>query len=354
MLIALRSSSIAGATALVAASAIALTPLVSQHGSVPTLHMPVTLTATGFDQPLVEVLGTLNLINSDLFSSNQDCLACAVNGGPLTYQGLVPQFISDALPIIRQLGYNATGYLGNSIEQLITGPDSTAVTLAHAAWTFLPTAASSGLGPALSGLGSAVNQAGQTALAAGQYVLDSVITNLTATAKSLVGFLPYALASETGIVKALLAATVNVGQQFIAGLSHPGSGESWNALVSGLLGPVASNGVPSIPGALEALTVGQGLNDALTAGSYVPSIRILVQNVVDQHVLDLNGGTSPHPHPVTASAAVTPAGVENALPGPRSASAKHRPATVASSVSAGRTPKAAASANRAQRERVSG
>ena len=344
MLYSLRSPLIAGAAALVVAGAVA--PLATQHGSLPSLQMPVALTTAAFDQPLVEVLGTLNLINSDLFSSNQDCLACAVNDGPLTYQGLLPQFIYGALPIIRQLGYNATGYLGNSIEQLLTGPASTVATLAHAAWTFLPTAASSGLGPALSGLGSELNQAGQTALAAGQYVLDSVITNLTATAKSLVGFLPSAIASETAIVKALLAATVNVGQQVIAGLSHLGSGQSWNAAVSGLLGPVASNGVPSIPGALEALTVGQGLNDTLTAGSYVPSIRIIVQNVVDQHVLDLNGGTSVHPHPVasiTPAAAAAPAATLKVAPaGPRTASARQRPAAVASSLSAASTPKAAA------------
>ncbi|MGI9161426.1 MAG: hypothetical protein ACR2JI_00690 [Mycobacterium sp.] len=341
MLFSLRPPLIARPAALVGAGAIALAPLAAHYSSspalqIPTLEMPLALSAASFDQPVVEALGTLNLINSDLFSSNQDCSACEINGGPLTYQGLLPQFISGALPIIRQLGYNAAGYIVNSIEQLFTGPDSTTVTLAHAAWTFLPTAASSGLGPALSGLGVAINQAGHTALAAGQYVLDRVVANLTATAKSLVGFLPGAITDEIGIVTALLAATANVGQQFIAGLSHPGSGESWNALVSGLLGPVASNGLPSIPGAVGALTVGQGLNDTLTADRYVPSIRILVQNVVDQHVLDLNGGTSPHPLPVASTA------VEIAVTAPGAATYRPTHPAVTSSAVAARAPKSAA------------
>ena len=335
-----RSPLIAGAAALVGAGAVAVAPPATQHGSLPSLQMPVTLASVAFDQPITELLGTLDLANSDLFSSNQDCLACAVNDGPLTFQGMLPQFIGNALPIIRQLGYNGAGYLGNTIEQLLTGPDSTAVTLAHAAWTFLPTVANAGLGPALSGLGAAINQAGHTALGAGQYVLDSVVTNLTATAKSLVGFLPSAIASEIGIVKALVAATVNTAQQVIAGLAHLGSGQSWNALVAGLLGPMAPNAVPSIPGALEALTIGQGLNDTLTAGRYVPSIRVIVANVVNQHVLDLNGETSPHPHPVASVTSATAAAVTPA--GPKSASARQKPATVASSVSVVRTPKAAA------------
>ncbi len=126
MQISLRSQMIAGTAAIVGASAIALTPVVAQHEMLPNIQIPSTSAAValaGFDSPVTELIGSLGLVNTYLFSS-------ASAGFPDVTYGLVPQIIADHLPIISQLGVNGSDYIFESFNGLY----SSAAALSEGVW----------------------------------------------------------------------------------------------------------------------------------------------------------------------------------------------------------------------------
>ena len=126
MKISLRSQMIAGTAAVVGASAIALTPVVAQHEMLPNIQIPSTsavVALAGFDSPVTELIRSLDLVNSYLFSST------AV-GQPDVTLGLVPQIIADHLPIISQLGVNGSDYIFQSFHGLY----SSAAALSEGLW----------------------------------------------------------------------------------------------------------------------------------------------------------------------------------------------------------------------------
>ena len=102
MHISLRSHLIAGTAAVVGASAIAMTPVLGAQVSLPSIATPslAKVALVGLDNPLTEILATASVVNNDIFNG-ADTFA-DYEWEP--YQGLLPEFIYTALPIISQLG----------------------------------------------------------------------------------------------------------------------------------------------------------------------------------------------------------------------------------------------------------
>ena len=292
MRIGLRSYLITGTAALLGASSVVLTPVVAHNGAPVALRFQsaAELSLTGFDNPLTELLGTLDVVNRDLVGTGT-----YAHPFPLS-TGIVPQFISDALPIIRQLGYNWSDYVDNSVEQLFTGPTSASVTLANAAWSLLPDIAASGLLPAFAKLAKEISKAGQTALAAGVYVLTGVMNRLVPNIGGLLTYIvPNMLSATLGAVSAVAAAVGKVASQFVGAVISLKPEAAWNVAVDGLLGPIGADGTvaSSIPGTLEAVTIGNGLG-LYGSQSYVSSLRVAVQGAVYSVANNL-GGNFPRP-----------------------------------------------------------
>ena len=340
MHVSLRPHVIAGTAALVGASAIAITPITQPNLQLPSLHAP-SVALTTFDQPIAQILGTLDLVQNDLFNSQAyyPVLEGAWNGGNGIIQGVIPQFTYDALPIIATLSYNGSEYISNSINQLFTGYQSnvnsgasTAVELANALWTFLPNLVSNP-STALPTLLTEISYAGQTALAAGQYVLENVVQHVKNLITQALPSIATTLASTAiGAAQVLIATAVTVGQQFVNGLGSIGSGQSWNALVGGLLGP---NG---IPGKLEQLTLGPGVG--VSTPNYVPSFRVWLNGAVYTTANALGGNFPP---PAAAVAAAKPAAAKPAT-ATATATRPSKPATATVPLKTATTPSNSATA----------
>jgi hypothetical protein len=197
------------------------------------------------------------------------------------YQGLLPEFIYNALPVVSQVGFNGAAYIGGSVAAL------TEVTtiLSEAVWNLpgaVVTATQQAIGGDFSGalatLSNAtlvpLQNAGGTALAAGVAVLSSVITNITnviATVPRIVGGL---VTTTVGSISAVVDAAVNIGTQTVGALSTLDLETAWNVVVDGLLGPVGADGTvaSSLPGTIEAVTIGPGLGPLGNPNGYaVPS-----------------------------------------------------------------------------------
>ena len=276
------------ATAVLAAAVIPVTA--TNAGSATSLPSTAKIALSGLDSPLSELLATANVVNADLFGTG-----VYTSPFPL-YTGIVRQFIYDALPIVSQLGYNGLDYLDNSIQQLLTGPTSTAVSLADAAWTLVPNIIHTGLGPALQTLLGQISQAGHSALDALSYVVTGLASHLLQVVGTTVSYsLPNILSAAIGGVSAVAQSAVTILSQFAKAIGGHNLTQAWNVAVDGLLGPLGADGTitSSIPGTLEALTLGNGIGVYGTP-SYAPSMRIAIQGAVYATANDL-GGNSPRP-----------------------------------------------------------
>jgi hypothetical protein len=326
MHIELRSHLAIGVATALSATAFALTPVAGTVAPVALDPSAVEVALAGIANPLTELAGTVELISSDLFGTGSYSYPFPI------YTGIVPQFISDALPIIRQLGANAADYIGNSVEALISGPDSTLVTLATAAWTLLPNAIDSGVGPALQTFAAQISAAGQTALDAGGYVLTGVANHLLATLGGIAAYaVPNLLFAAVGAVSAVATAAGTVASQFVGAVADLDAEAAWNIAVAGLLGPRGADGkvTSSIPGTLEAVTIGNGIG-LYGSESYVPSLRIAVQSAVYATANNL-GGNYPRPTtPLVPTPSATVAAAAEAHPAavaPRAVVERVPPAT---------------------------
>ena len=295
MQISLRSHLIAGAAAVVGVSTIAMAPANTQHLQVPVTPLPAVsadVALAAFDNPLSQLIQTLGLTNTFLFSATP-----WQNFAPwsdLSALGVVPQIINDHLPIISQLGQNGADYL----LQTFTGLGTGAYLLSEGVWNAAANLLSLNIPGAITTLLTAVQDAGQVALDTGRYVLSGVVTRATAVFNAVVGLVPNVASAVVGQVTALVGSVVKVVTDTFAALGSANPIQNtWNAVVDGLLGPTG------IPGVLNALTIGYGIDPAPPqVPAFVPSIRTVLTTAV-QDVAGALATSNPAPSPAAAISA---------------------------------------------------
>lgn len=295
---------------MVAGVALAPPPVLPAAGIAAPAIPDITL--AGLSSPLSAVLGTVQVLNNDLFNGVDTYPDYPWD----PFQGLGPEFIYVALPIISQLGFNGFNYLGGSIDTLSTS----AQILTDALWD-LPAAIVTAVGQAIGGqfaealatLADAtlvpIQNAGQIALDAGLAVLGGVAAHLTNVVVSLPGIAGDLLTTVGGALSAIAGAAVTIGSQTLAALTSLDLESAWNTVVDGLLGPVGADGevTSSLPGTLLAVTVGPGLGPLGAGDGYaVPSLRMWAEK--SQLTIANAVGAN---FPVTAPQ-VTPAAVRSA------------------------------------------
>ena len=333
MQISLRSQMIAGSTALVGATAIAMTPVAPAVSipSISTAKLGVAMAA--FVNPLAEVLGTGNMILNYVLNGNYstdpasgglsnwgpysnlgpgyvlpDGTVLINDGaiGPVTNAGLtfgllpdlsgygpainavgiIPDFLGSPFPILTQVVNNQLGYSTLALEAVgaVAGAAVnvlwTPVQLAFEITTLvlsgnialIPTAIAEAVSQVVTGFQIAAGAVVNSATE----IVSNVIAKATAVAGTIVAEAPLLLEAVSGQF-ALVANSVQNTIENVAGALAAGDIEgTWNAAVEGLLGP------SGIPGTLVNLTLGAGIQVSpdiapTTPGTLVPSTRVLVQ-----------------------------------------------------------------------------
>lgn len=316
MQISLRSQLIAGTAAIVGAGAIAMNP-VAPALTLPSITVPsvAQVALAGFDNPLSELILTTGVLNTNIFDGTN--LYGDYEWEP--YVGIVPEFIYTALPLISQLGFNGSAYIGGSIDSLGTS----AYILSEAVWNLpgaVVTAAQQAIGGDIAGaittLTNAtlvpIQTAGTTALGALISVVTGVVTNVTNVVGVLPGIAAGLVTTAVGSASALVNAVVNIVTQTLGALATLDVETAWNTVVDGLLGPVGADGTvtSSVPGTLLAVTVGPGLGPLGFPNGYaVPSLRMWAEQSQLQ-VANAIGAS----YPVPAAAEAAPAAAVAAAP----------------------------------------
>lgn len=235
---------------------------------------------TAFDSPLSQLLSTISYVNNDLWNG-YDTFG-DFQWEP--YQGLVPETIFTALPIISQLGYNGSGYIGAIGDAVI----NSTYTLSEAAWNLpaaLVTAAQQAIGGDIPGAITTLTNATivplQTAASITvntvAAIVQTVVANAAAVAGAIPGIVQGLATTVVGGVQALITAVVNITSQTIGAISTGDVQTAWNTVVDGLLGPVGADGTveSSIAGVLENMTIGPGLGPLGNPNGYaLPSLRM--------------------------------------------------------------------------------
>ena len=314
MQISLRSQMIAGTTALVGATAIAMTPI-APAVSLPSLNVTKAAVAlTAIDNPITALISTGGLAIDYLINSNY---TLGVNGGeanwgsgvntnsgigdvintaiynsylePFGYLpnikaiGLVPNFLAAPFPIGIQVVNNWLGYAGvvvdtgaqvlGDLSSLVWAPVGITVAIANAVLTgniaAIPTIISDGIQAAIGGVTDAI----QATVAGAQYILGSIVAKASAVVNNLSTALPQLIGVIQGQATALTASvTANVGA-ITAAIAGGNIENIWNTTVASLLGPTG------IPGTLLNLTLGAGVQLTADPTTYVPSVRATVQTL---------------------------------------------------------------------------
>ena len=315
MQISLRSHMIAGTTALVGATAIAMTPI-APAVSLPSLSpTKAAVTLAAIDNPITAVIATGGLAIDYLINSNftqgigggaanwgsgvgtNSGIGDIVNGAiynsylePFGYLpsikaiGLVPNFLAVPFPIGIQVVNNLLGYAGvvvdtgaqvlGDLSSLIWAPVGITVAIANAVLTgniaAIPTIITEGIQAGIAGVTDAI----QATVAGAQYILGSVVAKASAVVNNLSTALPELISVIQGQAAAL-ALSVTTNATAITTAIATGNVETiWNQVVTSLLSPTG------IPGSLLNLTLGAGVQlnpaDPLT---YVPSVRATVQTL---------------------------------------------------------------------------
>lgn len=358
MQISLRSHMIAGTTALVGATAIAMTPM-APAVSLPSLNTTkAAVELAAISNPITALINTGGLA-IDYLINGQYVLGAgggAANWGsgmgtnsgigdtinnaiynsylaPFGYLpniknvGIVPNFLSAPLPIGLQVVNNWLGYAGvivdtgatvlGDLSSLIWAPVGITVAIANAILTgqisTIPAIIQAGITAAIGGITNAI----QTTVAGAQYILGSIVAKAQALVTNLSTALPQVVTVLQGQVAALSASvTTNVGA--ITAAIATGNVETiWNQVVTSLLSPTG------IPGTVLNLTLGAGVQlDPANPTTYVPSVRATVQTL--QQSVKGALGTAPASaaaRPV-ASKAAAPAAAKKAGVGRHAAAAK--------------------------------
>jgi hypothetical protein len=326
MHISLRSYLLTGAVTVVGAGSLVIAPAAHTYPKMIATQPSNGITLAALDSPLTELLATVSLVNNDLF-----------NGADLygdyewqPYQGLIPQFVYDALPILSQLVFNGSAYIGGSVDALTTS----VTIISEAVWN-LPSAVVTAAGQAVSGdvagaLTTLTNatvvplqEAVGTVTASASATLTSVVYSIINLATAIPGIVQGLVTTTVGSLSAAVSAAVNIGSQTLTALSTLNVQTAWNVVVDGLLGPVGADGTiaSSLPGTIEAVTIGPGLVPLGNPNGYaVPSVRMWAEQSKLQ-IANAIGGS----YPVPAAAARTAARSAAAVTVPQTAKAvKHR------------------------------
>jgi hypothetical protein len=250
--------------------------------------------------PITELAASAELVTNDLFNGYDTYAPYDM------WQGIVPQFIYDGLPVISTLGYNGSYYLETLLNDLVTGPTSTLVSLGNGLF-YLPGQVIDAVGQVISGdipgalstlVGAVVDpiaQAANSALDAASVVLGGIVTNLV-NVIATVPTLAKALVDTTiGVAGVLWTAATEVAGNIVTAITSFDLEAVWNTAVEGLLGP------SGFPGALEAMTLGPG-SGTWDTDDYVSSFRVWAQTTM-YTLANAIGGTYPPP---AGSAAAVP------------------------------------------------
>ncbi len=314
MQISLRSHLIAGVAAVVGtAGIVTATPA----ANVPALPIAANVALAGFDNPIEELIGTAQLVQTYLLASYYNggdaptpgageanwpgagmdqtggdvlnyLLAQQKTLGRYTNVGLLPYLVNADEPILQQLQVNWLGYLNTGL----TGVTGAASAAAAGVWNF-PAAAFEAAQLVLSGQF-------QEALAV---MTDAIITPITTATTDLIG----AAVNVAQNVFAKLVAVVNViptnlalfggwligggtylvqeaaeiGRQWLQDLGSGNFEGAWNTAVAGLLGP------SGLPGKAFNVSLGAGVQtgpilnpETDIATNFIPSLRTAIQGTL--------------------------------------------------------------------------
>jgi hypothetical protein len=330
MQLSLRSQLAAG-VAFAGAAAIAVTPVV-QGTAAPGLQIDPAVALAVFNNPFSEILATGNQVINYLLNSGYSTdgsvnwpyadIGTAINNGllPIGYNsedgtfgpritavGLIPNLVQVPLPILTQLAANAIGYANIALQ---TGGE-VAQALANIGWapiglgieivtdlltgyfedipgaitdtvTFVVDNVTAGFNAAIDGVTE---------------ILNTVVAKVSAVVVTLADAAPQlfeAVVAQARVLAAGVGATVEaIGAALAAGDLEA----TWNTALSGLLGP------EGIPGLINNLTLGAGVQVSPDPTTFVPSIRTVVQTTGQALSYALKAVPEPEPNPTVAASA---------------------------------------------------
>ncbi|MGV0990928.1 MAG: hypothetical protein ACOYB7_01615 [Mycobacterium sp.] len=307
MQISLRSQMLAGTTALVGATAIAMTPI-APAVSLPALSPTKAAVAlAAFDNPFNALLATAGTVVHYTLSSSPTGAGNAAFNWPgaqvsnvidtgvlpglgVATAGLIPNILANPFPAGTQLVNNWLGYAGTAINTgaAVLGAVSTIAWLpVNLAGTIVSDILSGNIGAIPADITLAINTAIATAsgavtlaIAGVTSIVTGIITRAQALVTTLVAEAPQLVGAIQGQVTALTTTISNVVTNITTGFAAGGLAGAWNAGVVGLLSTVAPVGSTytglTLPGTVVGLTEGAGVQ--LVAGNagastFVPSVR---------------------------------------------------------------------------------
>lgn len=310
MQVSLRSHLIAGAIAVVGTSAVALAP-VMQTGvelpAIPTRAVTYALAANPVANPITSILSGFNMVANDLFNGFN---TYPVLGG--MYQGIIPEFINNALPVASQLGFNWSYYIGNAVSEVLTSDTSTVAELANYVWDAAP-AVVTAVGQVFSGdFDQALNTLYTAFIASIPGIITPTVDAFTTIVQGVAQNGLNVILALPSIASSLVNTTVQVFQALTAKALDATSdviSELASLDLVGAWNTYWEQGWSSegFPGLLEQLTLGAGLNpDEWPDGAdYVPSFRVWAQTSNFTLANEL-GGAFPTAAAVEPGAAVAP------------------------------------------------
>ncbi len=316
MQISLRSQLVAGTTALVGATAIAMTPI-APAVSLPSLNVSKAAVAlAAIDNPITALINTGGLAIDYLINGQYQLgagggaanwgagmgtnsgIGDIVNGliynsyipspGPgylpnITNVGLVPNFLSAPFPVLTQVVNNWLGYAGvvvdtgaqvlGDLSSLLWAPVGITVAIASAVlsgnFSQIPVIIQEGIQTAIGGVTDAI----QATIAGAQYILASVVAKAQALITNVTTALPTLLTTIQGQAAALVASVTANVQAITTAIAGGDITNIWNTTVASLLSPLG------IPGTLLNLTLGAGVQLTADPTTYVPSVRATIQTL---------------------------------------------------------------------------
>lgn len=343
MQISLRSHLVAGVAAVIGAGIVTVPP--AAHVSALPVSAEVAL--AGFDNPIEELIGTVQLVQSYLLASyynGADAPAPGAGeanwpyagmdqtgGSVLNYLlaqrkdlglyhnvGLIPEIVNTHQPIITQITTNLLGYL-NTVLTGVTGAGTAA---AAGVWNF-PEAAIDATKLALNGqlqealtvltdaIFTPIGTAAKDLFGAVAEVAQSVVAHLVAVVKviptNLTLFGGWLVGGGTYLVKDAVA----IGQQWLQDLGSANFEGAWNTAVNGLLGP------SGLPGAAFNVSLGAGIQTGPILNpqtdiktNFIPSLRTAIQGTL----WNTQEALTTEPASQVTPAAATPAPAAAELP----------------------------------------
>jgi hypothetical protein len=341
LLISLRSQLVAGTAAVIGAGSVAVAGV---HQPLPALPASPTVALAAFNNPIEQLLGTLELGQNYLLGTyfnggdaptpgageanwpfagfgqtGGDFLNFALYNeitlGNYSSVGLLPQLTNQANPIIRQLTTNLYTYINAALSGTIAAVSD----LSAGVWNY-PAAAVDALELALNGqISEAITVLTDAVVTpivdAGQALFDTaafVVTDFLAKTVAVLEVIPVNLAMFAGAAfgsAAVLAdRSVQIATAWVDSLAAGDWEGAWNVAVNGLLGP------SGLPGTALNLTIGAGVQtgpiinpETDIAENFVPSFRTATQATIWNTQNALTATAPP-------TAAVQPAAAEPEVP----------------------------------------